>query len=121
MNTFNRINIGDLVLEKSWSPKIDTVVDYASDGSVITYEKDRLWENYLLRGGESWGWLSSTVIEQLSTCSSEKGGIFSLIYNGITHIMRFRTEESDCIKAVPVNPHNPLSDYNNIEIKLMEV
>ncbi len=69
MNTFNGINIGDLVLEKSWSPKIDTVVDYASDGSVITYEKDRLWEKYILRGGESWGWLSSTVLQQLSTCS----------------------------------------------------
>ena len=121
MNTLNGIDIGDLVLEKSWSPAIDTVIDYASDGSIITYEKDRLWKNCSLYGGENWGWLSLTTLQQLSTFASQKGGTFSLIYNGDTHIIRFRTEEQDVIKASPINSHNPLSDYNNIEIKLMEV
>lgn len=121
MNSFNGIDIGDLVLSKAWSPKIIAVVDYASDTSLITYEKDRSWTNCTLYGGESWGWLSEDILTQLSLLASEKGSTFPLVYSGVTHIVRFRTELQDVIKATPVNPHSLVTEYNNIEIQLTEV
>lgn len=121
MNTLNGIDIGDLVLSASLDPRVDAVVDKASDGSLLSYEKDRLYENYSLRGGEDWGLLSFSDMMTIKQMASVKKAIYSLIYNSVSYIVRFRTEEIPVISGEPFNEHLQESSFKNVEIKIMEV
>lgn len=121
MNTLNGIDIGDLVLSPSLDPKIDVTVDKASDGSIISYEKDRLYENFSLTGGEDWGLVPYSVMMNIKSMASVKKATYLLIYNNISYIVRFRIEDVPVISGDPVNEHLKESSFNNVEFKLMEV
>lgn len=121
MNTLNGIDLGDLVLSTSLDPKIDVVVDKASDGSLLSYERDRLYENYSLRGGEDWGLLDFSDMMTIKQMASIKKATYSLIYNSVSYIVRFRNEDIPVISGEPFNEHLQESPFKNIEIKIMEV
>lgn len=120
MNTLDGIDLGDIVLETPLNPKLDSIINIASDGSVIVYEKDRLYDMLRLYGGDDWGFVDFTTMSLLKSMASVKGATYSLIYDTKSYIVRFRTEESP-IRGTPINPHVSESEYNNIEILLMEV
>lgn len=119
MNSLNGIDLGDLVLHKQLNPNISMVVEISDNGREIIYAKDQKFRKLLLYGGDNWGLISNSVMEQLQELGEVFMEIYELIYQGTSYMVRFRNEE-ESIKGTPFNPHIPTSDFNNVEILLME-
>jgi len=118
------IDISGLQLTEAWDIGIDSVSEVASAGNKIVYERDRNYQDLLLVGGDSWGSLKQSILNQLKVIASVKGGVYTLMYEGTSYQVRFKTEDQPVIDSQTIGNPVVTTDetyHNNIVLKLMEV
>lgn len=122
--TLEGIDITGLVLTEDFGSNIQGVVQTANDGSLIVYEQEISFNDKTLMGGDDWGWLSYTILNQLKALANVIGATYTLDYDGTVYIVRFKSEDIPVISGDKlINRSNTDNEdfYNNIMIKLMEV
>ena len=116
------IDISGLQLTEAWDIGIDSVSEVASAGNKIVYERDRSYTDMLLIGGDNWGSLKQGIISQLKVIASVKGGVYTLMYEGTSYQVRFKTEDQPVIDSQTIGNPVVTTDatyHNNIVLKLM--
>jgi len=113
--------VNDLAFE--WSG-VESVVDKALDGSNIVWEQTKDGKLINLMGGNDWGFITYEILEDIQALASLPNATYTLSYEGVDTLVRFRNEDPPAISATPIiiRPNPSSSDYyNNVEIRLMEV
>jgi hypothetical protein len=123
------IQLGDLVLpDVLWTDRRASVIESQTSktltGNVIVWEQSTHIRPITLSGGEDYAWISAADLDTLFAMSQVPNATYELIYEGETHLVRFRNEEPPAVDAVPISgrPNEASTDeYKNLIIKLMEV
>ena len=132
------IDLPDLVMERDIFVTVAANVERTIQGKVIVTEQIIQGQPFDLIGGDSWGWLNRTTINELVSIVNVINQTYTLDYNGVQYKVRFRYEDGDPIEAEPILPRPTLEDtitdgegntvvspddywYNNIRIKLMKL
>ena len=118
------LDITGLIKADSFPTGINGVIETASSGSVIVYEREIKYFQIDLMGGADWGWLELSMIKNLQNLAKTIGSTYALDYEGVLFNVRFRTEEPPVVYGEKIINRSNQSNtdwYNNIAIKLMEI
>jgi len=123
--TLEGIVLPDLVDELAFQwAGVESIVDRALDGSLIIWEQTKEGRPIDLVGGSDWGFITYEILEDLQALASVPNAVYTLSYEGVETVVRFRNEDAPAIEAVPIiiRPNPAVADYyNNVVIRLMEV
>lgn len=116
------INLPDLEFQDRFTYSgIESRVSFSLGGNPIVWEQVKpAGRPIILRGGDNWGALKRSVLEQLQALASVVGATYTLEYYGTPYDVRFMNEQGNPVEASPVG-HHESGWFNNIVIKLMEV
>jgi len=116
------IDVTGLVKEDLFNTGIQAVTEVSSSGSLIIYEREIQNLQMDLLGGLDWGWLTLAVMDSLQALSMVIGATYTLNYEGVPFLVRFRTEDSPAVLGEKIIVRSNQADtdyYNNITLKLM--
>jgi hypothetical protein len=118
------IDVTGLIMADSFPSGINSITEYAVDGSIIVFEKNINDAVINLIGGSDWGWLELSVLRSIQNLSKVIGTYYTLDYEGTLYSVRFRNEDIPVVygdRLINRSNQDSTDYYNNIVIKLMEV
>jgi len=122
--TLEGVDITGLVFLDDFNTDIKGEVQTANDGSVIVFEQEVSFRDKTLIGGDDWGWLTYSILNELKVLANIGGATYVLNYDGSVYTVRFRSEDIPVLsgdKLIQRSNTDNEDYYNNILIKLMEV
>lgn len=102
---------------------VDARMDLSRDNTPLIWEQASSYRPFDLIGGSNRGVLTRSQLDAIKAKAAVPGATYTMVYNGESRTVRFRTWDPPVIEAEPLGPRERIKDsdiYTNIRIKLME-
>ena len=120
------VELPDLVNADEWSAaRVAAVVERSVINTPIVFEGEQsTGQPITLVGGDDTAWITRQTLLAIKALADVPGATYTLSYEGVATVVRFRNEDPPAVFAEPLVPRpNAASTdyYRNVTIKLMEV
>jgi len=119
------LTLPDVVFDNEFGiGRVRSLIDTDLDGELNYWEADRPFVSFTLIGGLDFAWITRSDLIALRAMANTPMAVYTLNYEGVKRLVRFRNEDDPAIVAVPLvaRPNQAATDYyNNLQIKLMDL